>query len=414
MLNKVYTAIISLLIAIGLWMYVVTVVSPGSENTYTGIEVVKQSEGILEERGLVITDEHNPAVNLRLSGNRSDLNKLNVGNILVTVDVSKITEPGVHQLRYDVIFPGDVANNAITVENRDPDYVTITVQNKITKPVPVTVSFTGKVEEGYLVDKEAVELDHREILVTGAQDEINRIAMARVEVDVTDMIEDTTRSYEYVLCDDKGAVLTDLKITAEQKQVNVTVPVLMKKEIPLMLTVNPGGGATEETSLITQEPKVITVSGKAADLENLNEINLGTVELGTIYEDTQMKFPVVLPEGVNNLTGTAEAVVDIQFPDLRTKVLTVSEIEAVKVPKGMEAEIITKGLELRFRGPKAKIDELTAEMITVTVDFSKGTEGTATMTVTITLAEGYTEIGVLGSYSVSATLRASATATAEE
>ena len=105
---------------------------------------------------------------------------------------------------------------------------------------------------------------------------------------------------------------------------------------------------------------------------------------------------------------------DIQFPDLRTKVLTVSEIEAVKVPKGMEAEIITKGLELRFRGPKAKIDELTVEMITVTVDFSKGTEGTATMTVTITLAEGYTEIGVLGSYSVSATLRASATATAEE
>ena len=81
MLNKVYTAIISLLIAIGLWMYVVTVVSPGSENTYTGIEVVKQSEGILEERGLVITAEHNPAVNLRLSGNRSDLNKLNVGNI---------------------------------------------------------------------------------------------------------------------------------------------------------------------------------------------------------------------------------------------------------------------------------------------------------------------------------------------
>ena len=53
-------------------------------------------------------------------------------------------------------------------------------------------------------------------------------------------------------------------------------------------------------------------------------------------------------------------------------------------------------------------------MITVTVDFSKGTEGTATMTVTITLAEGYTEIGVLGSYSVSATLRASATATPEE
>lgn len=405
MLNKILTAILSLLIAIALWVYVVTVVSPGSENTYSDIPVVLQSEGILQERGLMITTEHTPTVDLRLSGNRSDLNKLNIANIVVTVDVSKITEPGVHQLSYDVNFPGDVANNAITTEHRDPDYVALTVQRKITKPVPVRVSFTGAVDKDYLADKENYELDNREVMVTGPQDVIDQIAMARIEVDLEDRKDSFSEAFEYTLCNAEGRPIDVHMVTTNLAEVNLTMRIQMMKKVPVTLNVVAGGGATEQTCSIKMDQKVIVVSGSETALKDLEKIELGTVDLGTILEDTTMKFPVVLPEGVNNETGAGEVTVTIQFPDLRTKVLNVSNITAINVPEGMEPEIITKALEVRFRGPKALIDELSAEAVTVTVDFSQGQVGTATMHVTVSLAEEYTEVGILGSYSVSATLR---------
>lgn len=415
MLNKILTAVLSLVLAIALWLYVVTVVSPGSENTYTDIPVVLQSEGILQERGLMITTEESPSVDLRLSGNRSDLNKLNKANIVVTVDVSKITDPGEHQLGYDVNFPGDVANNAITVESRNPDYVTLTIQRKITKPVPVMVSFLGTVGEKHLADKENYELDNREVLVTGPQSVIDQITMARIEVNLDGRTESIVEEAQsYVLCDKEGQPIDVHTVTTNLAEIKISMRIQMMKKIPVKLTVNPGAGATEETCNIKKEPELLVISGSEAALKDLNEINLGTVDLGSILEDTTMKFPVVLPEGVHNETGVQEVTVTLQFPDLRKKTINISNITAINVPEGMEAEIITKALELEFRGPKALIDQLTEDAVTATVDFAQGQEGTVTMHVSVTLAEDFSEVGVLGNYSVSATLRIQETTPAEE
>ena len=71
MKNKVLGVLLSLVIAFGLWLYVVTVVSPGSDETYYNIPVTLQNENILKERGLMLTSDY-PTVSLRLEGNRTD------------------------------------------------------------------------------------------------------------------------------------------------------------------------------------------------------------------------------------------------------------------------------------------------------------------------------------------------------
>lgn len=405
MLNKFLTALLSLGLAVGLWLYVVTVISPGSENSYSDIPVVLQSEGILQERGLMITTAQTPTVDLRLSGNRSDLNKLNIGNILVTVDVSKITEPGDHQLSFNVGYPGDVANNAVNVEYRNPDYITLTVQERITKNVPVVISYKGDVADNLKADKENVELDNPQIQITGPADVINEITQARIDVSLQGREETFSEGFPYTLCNDKNKPVDSEMVVTNASQVNLTLRIFHMKEVPLVVTVVSGGGATEQTSQITIDPMVITVSGTEKQLEDLPNVILGTLDLATILEDSTQKFAITLPEGVNNESGLAEATVQISFPDLRTKNLNVSNIQPVNVPEGKEAEINTRALELRFRGPKALVDELTDKDITVTVDFSQAQDGTATMRVEIKLADKFAELGVIGNYSVSATLR---------
>ena len=81
MKNKILTILLSLAIAFGLWIYVITVEQPESETTYYNIPVVLQNESILTERGLMITSER-PSVTLHLSSTRTNLNQLNENNIM--------------------------------------------------------------------------------------------------------------------------------------------------------------------------------------------------------------------------------------------------------------------------------------------------------------------------------------------
>ena len=83
MQNKFWRIALSVLIAFVLWAYVITSVSPESEETFYDIPVSYQND-VLEERGLMIVSE-TPTVTLKLKGNRSDLNELNANSITILV-----------------------------------------------------------------------------------------------------------------------------------------------------------------------------------------------------------------------------------------------------------------------------------------------------------------------------------------
>ena len=100
--NKPLMIVLSVLISIVLWLYVVTVVSPESEATLYNIPVVLQGESALDERGLVLVSDDEYKINLQLYGNRKDLNKVNSGNVTIIADLTKIYDPGTHNLSYNI------------------------------------------------------------------------------------------------------------------------------------------------------------------------------------------------------------------------------------------------------------------------------------------------------------------------
>ena len=152
MKNKLVSIALSLLIAFGLWMYVITEVSPNSEQPYLDIPVKMEGETLLRERNLIITDISSTNVDLTLSGNRTDLNELNSSNITLKADMTKIYDPGVHKIGYDIILPGHVASNAFTRVSQYPDFITVTVERLIrNKEIPVNIVYQGKAAEGYVV-----------------------------------------------------------------------------------------------------------------------------------------------------------------------------------------------------------------------------------------------------------------------
>ena len=402
--SKILPLLLSIVVAFGLWAYVITFVSSEREGTFSDISVSYQSEALLEERGLMIVSEEKPTVTLTLYGNRRELNKLDSSNISIIADLSKIGEPGIHNLRYNVYYPGDIPDNTFTVQSQYPSMVKVEVERRVTKEIPVNVVYEGSVQKDYIADKENVELDNPVVKITGPASAVDQITQAVVLVNLQDKSESFIEAYRFTLCDAQGAPVDAKMVEANIAQVNLTLYIKRVKEIELVVTVVDGGGATKKTSEITIDPKILKVAGNETALEDIDKINLGTINLGELAKDTELEFAINLPSGLDNLSGKTSAKVAVKFPELKTVNIAVTDFAALNVPEDMEVEFITQELSVSIRGPKDIVQKLTAEHVSVTVDFANAEAGTFTLKANVVIDNSIKGVGAMGTYSVSATL----------
>ena len=385
-------------------MYVVTVVKPESETTLYNIPVVLQGESILDERGLVLVSDDTYKVNLQLYGNRTNLNKVNSGNVTIIVDLTKIYDPGTHNLSYSISYPGDVPSGAFTEMSRSPDRIRVAVEQKISKKVPVELTYTGSVPLNYRAKTDAAVLDYKEISITGPASVINQITKAQVEVDLANKEETFEQTCRFTLCDADGRPVDASSVTTDVAEVTVTMPIQFMKYVPVKVVLLPGGGANETNTKVTYSVDRIRIAGGKEALLAINEIVLDTIDLGTLTKSTSLTKDVILPGGVDNVSLIQQVNVLIEFPSLLAKDFTVTQFTPLNVPEGMEAEILNQTLVVTLRGPRAKIAAMSVEDIIVEVDFANVVSGTSSVKVDIRIADGFDGIGVIGSYFVNATL----------
>lgn len=410
MKNKFLQFALSALAAFALWLYVISVVSPESTETFYDIPVSYQND-ILEERGLMIVSEK-PTVNLELQGNRSDLNELNANNITILVDLSDIKTPGTQMLQYDVSFPANLPNNAFKTLSQTPNLLQLKVENKIKKQLPILLDFGDtKVPEGFVADKENPVMDTLTVEVSGPQSSVEKLDHATIQVDLTDKTESVVGAFQYVLCDAEGNPVDAQMVTTNVEEVNLSIKIQALKEVALLVNVEEGGGATNGTYKLEQTVGSIWIAGNEARLKDMEAIELGTIDLAELKGETNdITYDIVLPEGVTNMSGVTTCTVTISFPDLANKKMTISKdkIVAVGIPEGAEVVWITEFVELELRGHKDLIKKLTDKDVTVTVDFTDEELGSVSKVPRITLSEEFADVGAISVSSVMATLQTGA------
>ena len=405
MKNKITSFLLAFAIAFGLWIYVITTVSPGSQETFYNIPVAKEGESVLAERGLMITGVSTNTVNLTLSGTRKDLAKVNSGNITLKVDLSKIYGPGTHSLRYTPSYPGDVASNAFVEESRYPENIVFTVEERRTSIIPVEVLWVGNTPEGFLTDKENKQLDYSQVTVTGPASVVDQISKAVIQVDLTDRRESISGSYRYTLCNMAGEPVDAVLITTNVEEVRLDVKIRRFKDIAITYELVEGGGAKKQNVIVKLSEDTIRVSGSDAVLEALgDEIVVGIIDLGDI-QDTVLTYPINLPADVTNLSGITSVEVSVKFVGVSTATIPVREFNIINVPEGMQVDLNTKYLDMVVRGPASSMQKLTAEDIIVTVDFAGKEPGPMeSYPVTITFSSDRKDVGEVGTYQIWATL----------
>ena len=405
--RKISSAILSLIIAFGLWLYVVNNVSKEDDITFNNIPVVREGESILNEQNLMITEISTETVSLHLKGSRDDLNKVDSSNTSVKINLSNIKEPGEKiPLTYTPSYPTTLASTALEVVNKNPSVIFVSVDYRRTLEIPVQVKWTGTRSENFLYDTENYTLDYTTITITGPAAVADRINHAQILIDLTNRSESFSESFRYTLCDADGKPVNAKMITTSVEEILLSAQIQPIKELDLVADVIYGGGATAKNTTVTLNPEVIRVSGGAAVLEELSDVyTVCSINLADIEKSTnELKYTLNLPEGVTNQTGVSEVVVTVRFAGLKTKDIVVNNIEMINVPEGMTAEVINATLSVRVRGPEAEIAALTETDISAVVDLSAAEAGTATYKAAIKISDKFPNVGAMKTSSVSATV----------
>ncbi len=411
MKKKLLPILLSLLVAFILWSYVVIVIGPEYKDTFYDVKVDLESVSTaLEEEGKMLLLTQEASVTLELSGNRVDLNKLNSGNIYITVDPSKLM-PGQTDYRVDIRYPDNVSDDAFTIEGQWPSVISLDVAWRGEKTVKVEVDFNADmIPEGY--GNLPVELEFSELSIVGPEDVIDKIHVARVNLELTEENNKTgilNQEFKLTFCDEEGNAVdsSHVRVPADKEMITVSLPICMKKVIPLKVYAKDGGGATLENN-VTISPATITVLGSEEALSELNEwylntedtaLDLGTMEAGTITYDIKD-----LPEGVTNRSGKDTAEVTVSFDNLVTKVFTLnlSMIQQRNLPAGVYPEISEEQIKVTVRGTESRMKVIQASQLMAVIDFTDAKAGLMKdWPVTVTVSGNPKDVGVIGnSYSV--------------
>lgn len=400
--NKIFSLLLSIVIALSLWAYVVTTVTPEDSQWIRNIPVTFANEdGLFSDRNLTLTKGRNATVDLKVYGKRQDLLKLSNSNITVTADLSTVLGPGEWQLRYNVEMPETVSDNDISIESRSAYEIDVQVDLLSVKEVPVQAVFQGSVAEGYVQDP--IELEYDTLEISGPQDQVAQVDHAEVVLERTNLSKTVSDSLSYTFVDADGNEVISDEIHCSVDKIGVMMTVSMVKEIPLTVQMIDGGGATGEHTVSSIEPATITVKGSAEDLEGMNSLNIGNVDLSTVPTNTAFtkSYNIVLPDNMTNMTGEETAEVTVELKNLKEKTFRVTNLELANTPSNLKATLGTVSLQIKVRGPSDVMEAVTASSIRAVADLSSVGTSTGQFSVPVDVyVDGFSGVGTMGSYNV--------------
>ena len=409
--NKIWKLVLSVVLAVALWSYVVSTVSPGSSKTYYNVKVDTQNLTGLND-SFIIT-EFDDDVNVRLEGNRIDLNSLDGGSIVIEADLSGIQKEGTHHIDYTVRFTGNYASNAFVVKSSSPERLRVKVERKISKTLDVEVVTVGALDPGYEYEPDEIVANPKQIVVTGPESMLEDMKYAVVTVNLDDVSDTIDQEFEYILCDENmNRVETNVELVHPETDdlVRVIIPVYCQGKLPLGVNLIPGGGIREENCKVTISPiDTLDVYGTPSAMNSYKKLVLGDIELGKIDFDSnfvEQTFTLDMSkfEGIHLFEGDAlpeTFTVKVELINLDTKELQIPA-EKVKFTGDQDKDCVVQKdyITVKFRGDAEQIKKLTAADVTLVLDLSDKNVGPQSIAAKVVLDGEFSKVAAWGKYQV--------------
>lgn len=290
--NKTLLKIISIVIAVLLWVYVMGEVDPETKAKVYGIEVSYVNTDVLADSGLAVAEDEPLNVNAVIEGKRSDVNKAKKKGLTASVDVSEC-KSGKNKEGITLNLPSGVVLDSLSADTAE-----IRVEKIVWVEKPVKIEFSG---ESY--DEDSGELipwvtatDPGRVTVYGAESLVKKVDHLAGKVSEKTATKSGSRTKTGLIpVDEDGNEVSG--VTLNEKKAIVRTQMLTLSEAQLSVDTAGLEAGYTTASVLCGDVSVVGTDDALKDLKYLN----GTADLSRIKKEGTytVKIDITeLPEGI--------------------------------------------------------------------------------------------------------------------
>ncbi|MBQ0079886.1 MAG: hypothetical protein KBS66_08365 [Eubacterium sp.] len=282
--------ILSLVIAVFLWGYVMGTVDPSSTVKVSNIPVQIENQAELNDRGLAVLYDREFQTSVNIKGKRSLVTQVKRNGIEASVDVSK-AKRGDNELVVKFTTPAGVSVDSVS----NPE-ILVKVEDLDSKDVKVKVVFDNEDSDDNMVRPWAIETDPEVVTVMGAKSAVKKVRTARVDADAGDAEADVaTIPLGVTAVDESGEAVVG--VTCSVETVRASIQKLNVKVVPLKLrAIGYHSGKLKVSGIVGPTSVEVLVAGDAANITSIEGVvDLSNVNGSGVYNQS---IDVQLPQNV--------------------------------------------------------------------------------------------------------------------
>lgn len=372
--NSIFIKVVSVLIAIGVWLYIVNVVDPRKSEDYTNIPISFAYEGTVPYNNnlMPLVTNRNFFVDIRISGARTSLLNFSKDKISASLNFNAVGAEGI----YDIPISISLGDDSLTYEIIGSDTVTLEFVKKSTTTLNVDFQKIGNYKSGYSAVEQTVSPEI--ITVEGPKSIIDTIGRAEVLVDVSGSAKNIVEIADISLFTTDGSYVDRTYLSLSDSQATVSVALQYKKSVKVTTSLlNPYGGNESSYATVSYSPSpYLYLQGDESTLSLIENYNIGDINLAEITDSKKtFEFNISNKDGIEVISDskTVSVTVDLGNVSTRNYSLDSLNLEActfLNVPEGMTPKISDIRKRITLRAQEHTLGELTSDSFKLYVDLS--------------------------------------------
>lgn len=398
--NNLSLKILSVAIAILIWLLVVNADNPIGTKSFVIGDVQLLNEAYLDADGkMCMQDDKQESIRVTIKTNRKTLDRITASDIKAVADlqqaVSLNTDP--------VMVPITVSCDKVLPDNIEvtPQNLSIHIEDKDTQEFVVNVTTNNtKPDKGYEVG--TLTSNPEKLKITGPTSLINKIDKVNASVDVDGASEDVTEETDVKIIDKNGEEFTDTDMAyLNISKVSVTARLWkVRPEVRIKAEYEGTPADGYEVESISTTPNVISVAGSDEALSALEEQNntitipSSATDVSGKDSDYEVKINIsdYLSQGLKLTSDSSEDVfVRVNILPQGSSVCEVptKNIKVENAPESMQVAFDTAKIEIRIKKTEEDLSDLKESDIKASIDLKNKTEDSFEVPVKIEIPEGY-------------------------
>ena len=384
-LKNIDIKLLSLFLAIILWLYIAGGENPVVENF---IDISLTQTNLSEDLAI---KEFPANVSVGIKGPKNIINNISPNQISGIVNFSEISKEGLYKLKVEVAAPKSTQITRII-----PSEIKVEVERILTKEVEVEYSLIGIPEKGFSLADEP-QFNPSKVKIIGAQSVLESIKQTICAIDISGIKEDLNKKIKVRAVGVNGNDIKEVMIEPDIVEVSIFLTRgYPEKQLAVKPKIVGKPAPGYYISEILSNPDEIKIFGNYSKISTIEFLETIPIDVSGVTKTLSVKVPPALEEGLDIAEGEIELIeVTIQVREaIIQKILENISVVPQNLSPFISCEIKPEVVDITIEGKNILVDKLEAEDIKAFVKFMDNFKVEQKVKVQVELPEGISVIKI--------------------